>query len=102
MFSASIERAGGLASKSSVPKFTDFIYFYSTVQLLIALQTVQANPKYYYPFIFNLTGVPKWKLIPIGVLESMMSFTLALKMIFYVLFYLSYVKSSISCIELLG
>ena len=102
-FSSTIQTSNGnsVSSGSSVRKFTGFIYFYSFCQLLVATKTVDKNPKYFYSLIFDLSGAARWKMLPFGIFECYMSFTLASLLLFYVLLYLSYLKTSRTCVHLL-
>jgi len=95
------ENTDSIEAGSSVKKFSTFCYFYSGCQLLASIQTLDTNPKYYYTQLFDLKGVARWKLLPIGILECYMSYCVGVKFLFYILVYLSYVKITRSCLDLL-
>ncbi len=88
------------AEGAGVQKFTIFIYIYSASQFFIALKSLDTNPKYFY----SLTGRSvdsRWKLIPLALFESCMSASIASAMLFYLIFFVSYVTLTKKCIDIL-
>ena len=83
--------------RSAARKFSCGIYIYSFVQFFVAMRTLDKNPKY----LFTLTGITvvrRYKLIPLALLESYMSFYVGSLELLYVMFFLAYVKSTEICL----
>ena len=80
-------------------KLAFFIYFYSFCQFFIALKTPDINPKYLYT-VFGVQNPARWKFVPLALLECYMSTLIASGMLFYVIFYLAYVKITKTCLEI--
>jgi len=93
-FSSRIQNmaATPVSTGSSVRKITAFSYFYAGCQLLISIQTLDKNPKFYYSLLFDLNGFPRWKFLPFGIIESYMSYCGATVLLFYTLLYLAYLR----------
>jgi len=87
----SVDKVEKKAVTSSPRVSTYAIYAYCFFNFYIALKAIPSNPKYWYS-LTGILGLSPWKLAPLAMFESYMSFLGASVMLLYIIFYLFYVK----------
>jgi hypothetical protein len=88
-----------IPKKPHSPVLFYLLYTYGFLQFFSAISNV-TTPKYFHSLL-DLRGVPKWKLIPIGLFDMCLMVSGVSMLSFSILIYLTYVLTTCRSLELI-